>query len=108
MRINTKRSTSVRTSTNMFDCYKTSTKDKSKDTVKAVPASIDEIAAMPLMPENGFDKELEDEARLLDVTLQQMYQCIPEMMFDLTNSRRNQRIHHHRIKDPAKSETLGP
>ena len=48
---------------------------RSKGKLKAVPLAVDEVVAMPMIPEDEFDRELEDEARLLEVALDQMYNC---------------------------------
>ena len=50
-------------------------KPNSKERMKAVPSPVDEVIAMPTIPIDEFDREIEDEARLMEVALEQLYNC---------------------------------
>ena len=51
-----------------------------EEAIKAAPSPVDEVVAMPTMPVDEFDRELEDEARLLEVALEQLYNCTQHLV----------------------------
>ena len=55
--------------------------------LKAVPAPVDEVIAMPTMQIDEFDKEMEDEARLIEVSLEQLYNCSQDYRDNTPNTR---------------------
>ena len=45
------------------------------ETLKTVPVVIEEVIAMPLIDGTKLDRQIEDESRLLEVALENLYDC---------------------------------